>query len=79
MVAAILYRLKSGCQWRMLPTEKFFTTERKLSYNGVYHHVREWVKDGSFKTVWIALLKANHKLLDLEWRRAYWLSKQKSC
>jgi transposase len=65
IVAAILYRLKSGCQWRMLPVEQFFTSKAKLSRSGVYHHYREWVRDGSFKTVWIELLKANHQLLDL--------------
>ena len=65
IVAAILYRLKSGCQWRMLPVEQFFTSKVKLSRSGVYHHYREWVRDGSFKTVWIELLKANHQLLDL--------------
>jgi len=65
IVAAILYRLKSGCQWRMLPVEKFFTTQRRLSYNGVYYHFREWVKDGSFQTVWTELLRANHKVPDL--------------
>jgi transposase len=65
IVGAILYRLKSGCQWRMLPVEQFFTSKAKLSRSGVYHHYREWVRDGSFKTVWIELLKANHQLLDL--------------
>jgi transposase len=65
IVAAILYRLKSGCQWLMLPVEQFFTSKAKLSRSGVYHHYREWVRDGSFKTVWIELLKANHQLLDL--------------
>jgi transposase len=65
IVAAILYRLKSGCQWRALPVKAFFTTRKGLSYNGVYHHFSAWVKDGSFKRVWIELLKANHKLLDL--------------
>ena len=65
IVAAILYRLKSGCQWRMLPVEQFFTSKAKLSRSGVYHHYREWVRDGSFKTVWIELLKANHQLPDL--------------
>ena len=65
IVAAILYRLKSGCQWRMLPVEQFFTSKAKLSRSGVYHHYQEWVRDGSFKTVWIELLKANHQLLDL--------------
>ena len=65
IVAAILYRLKSGCQWSMLPTEQFFPAAQGLTAGGVYHHFRKWVKDGSFKKVWTALLKTNHKLLDL--------------
>jgi Transposase and inactivated derivatives len=65
IVAAILYRLKSGCQWRMLPAEQFFTPDKQLSYNGVYHHYSAWIKNGSFKKVWIELLRANHRLLDL--------------
>lgn len=65
IVAAILYRLKSGCQWRMLPVKQFFSLDKTLSHSGVYHHFSAWVKDGSFKKVWIELIKANHQLLDL--------------
>ncbi len=65
IIAAILYRLKSGCQWSMLPVEKFFTAQHRLSASGVYHHFSKWVKNGCFKNVWIALLKANHQFLDL--------------
>jgi transposase len=65
IVAAILYRLKSGCQWSMLPTEKFFTVPYRLTPAGVYYHYRKWVKNGCFKKVWIELLKVNHKHLDL--------------
>ncbi len=85
IVWAILYRLKSGCQWRMLPVDIFFR-DKKLSWQGVYYHFRAWVRDGSFKKVWIELLKANHRVLDLssiqldgsqtlakKRRRAHWL------
>lgn len=64
IVGAIVYRLKSGCQWRMLPLQQFFK-EEKLSWQGVYYHFRRWVKDGSFKKVWIALLKVHPTLLNL--------------
>ena len=64
VVQAILYRLKTGCQWRMLPLKEFFEPEA-LTWNGVYHHHREWVKDGSCRNVWIELLKANRSKLDL--------------
>lgn len=65
IIAAILYRLKSGCQWSMLPTEQFFTTGKKLTFGGVYHHFSKWVKDGSFRKAWMELLKANAAVLDL--------------
>lgn len=64
IVEVILYRLKTGCQWRMLPLKAFFEQEA-LSWSGVYHHHREWVKDGSWRRVWIEILKANHSSLDL--------------
>jgi len=65
IVAAILYRLKTGCQWSMLPVGQFFTRTKKLTPAGVYHHFSKWVKDGSFRKAWVALLKANAGVLDL--------------
>ncbi|WP_193788629.1 IS5 family transposase [Rufibacter ruber] len=64
IVSAILYRLKTGCQWRELPTKEFFDGER-LSWQGVYHHFRKWARDGSFRRVWVELLKSKRSLLDL--------------
>jgi transposase len=64
VVGLILYRLKTGCQWRMLPLQQFFTTE-SLSWQGTYYHFREWVKDGSWSKVWIAILSAHKDKLDL--------------
>lgn len=64
IIQVIFYRLKTGCQWRMLPMNAFVDTA-KLSWSGVYHHHREWVKDGSWKAVWVALLKAHKNRLDL--------------
>lgn len=64
IVQAILYRLKSGCQWRMLPVDLFFK-ERRISWQGVYYHFRQWVRDGSFKAVWVSVLKGHHSMLDL--------------
>jgi transposase len=64
VIGAIFYRLKTGCQWRMLPLQALFQ-KQTLSWNGVYYHHRRWVKDGSWKRVWIALLKQNKQRLDL--------------
>jgi transposase len=64
IIAAILYKLKTGCQWRELPTKEFFDNYR-LSWQGVYYHFRRWIADGSLRKVWIELLKQQRKLLDL--------------
>lgn len=64
IVQAILYRLKSGCQWRALPLRQFFEAE-PLSWQGVYYHFRRWVRDGSFRRLWTGLLRQNPRLLDL--------------
>lgn len=64
IIGAILYKLKSGCQWRQLPVKQFFAG-KSLSWQGVYHHFRKWVSEGSIRKVWIELLKQQRKLLDL--------------
>jgi len=64
IVSGILYRLKTGCQWRELPLKEIFS-DKGLSWQGVYHHFRKWARDGSFKNVWLELLKSQRRLLDL--------------
>lgn len=64
IVSAILYRLKTGCQWRQLPVKQVFT-KKVLTWQGVYYHFSEWVKDGSWVKVWISILSSNRKYLDL--------------
>jgi len=60
---AILYRLKTGCQWRQLPMKQFF--KEKYSWQSVYYHFQKWSKDGSWEKVWIHILKKYKHLLDL--------------
>lgn len=64
VVSAILYRLKTGCQWRQLPVKQVFT-KKVLTWQGVYYHFSEWVKDGSWTKVWISILSSNRRYLDL--------------
>lgn len=64
VVGLILYRLKTGCQWRLLPLKQFFSSQM-LTWSGVYYHFKEWVKDGSWTKVWIAILAAHKDKLDL--------------
>ncbi len=60
---AILYRLKTGCQWRQLPMKQFF--RGKYSWQSVYYHFQKWSKDGSWDRVWNNILKKYKYLLDL--------------
>ncbi|WP_299762666.1 IS5 family transposase [uncultured Pontibacter sp.] len=64
IVSAILYRLKTGCQWRELPLKEFFQGQG-LSWQGVYHHFQEWINDGSFRRAWVCLLKRHRRLVNL--------------
>jgi transposase len=64
IIAAIVHKLKTGCQWRELPTKEFFSGYR-LSWQGVYYHFRRWAADGSLRKVWVELLRKQRKFLDL--------------
>ena len=63
VVMAILYRLKTGCQWRQLPMKQFF--REKYSWQSVYYHFQKWGKNGSWERVWNSILKKHKHLLDL--------------
>ena len=64
IVKAILFKLKTGCQWRQLPVASFFQ-DYCLSWQGVYYHFRKWASDGSWRHVWIRLLARFRQVLDL--------------
>jgi len=63
VVQAILYRLKTGCQWRELPMKQFFKIHYK--WQSVYYHFQKWCKDGSFEMAWQEVLKKYKSILDL--------------
>jgi transposase len=64
IIEAILHRLKTGCQWRELPTKQFFS-DTILSWNTVFYHYNKWSKAGCWAKIWVNILKDNHKYLDL--------------
>ena len=64
IVNAILYKLKSGIQWHLLPVNTLIFSD-KLSWEAVYYHYRKWCKDGSWRKVWLQLLSGYKYLLDL--------------
>lgn len=63
VLRAIFYRLKTGCQWRELPTACFF--EKPYSHKTVFYHFNEWSKQGVWQKMWIHLLGKHKRHLDM--------------
>jgi transposase len=64
IVNAILYKLKTGVQWRYLPMEALFC-DTDYTWNSVYHHYQKWSKDGSWGVVWQTILNKYRGKLDM--------------
>jgi transposase len=64
IVRAILYRLKTGIQWRELPMRQLFG-RHLTSWNTVFYYFSKWSKDGSWYYLWTALLELNKSILDM--------------
>lgn len=64
LVGAILYKLKTGCQWRLLPVKELLG-ESGPGWQGVYYHFHRWAQDGSLRRVWVNLLRQKRRLLSL--------------
>jgi transposase len=65
LVSAMLYRLKTGCQWRELPLIEHFGREDAISWNTVFYHFNNWSKQGCWQAIWLNLLKNFRHCLDL--------------
>lgn len=64
VVECIFYRLKTGCQWRELPTKQFFS-DKVLHWNSVFYYYNKWSKADCWKRIWINILHKNLQYLDL--------------
>jgi len=64
IVKAIIYRLKTGCQWREIPIGAFCSSIL-ISWNSIYYHFRKWSKDDSWKTLWTKFLALNKFKLNM--------------
>ena len=64
VVNAILYKLKTGVQWHLLPCKSLIRSN-KVKYGAIYHHFNKWCKDGSWKKAWTNLLSHHKSFLDL--------------
>ena len=64
IVNAILYKLKTGVHWSLLPVSALFSG-KSLSWQSVYHHFRKWSVSGAWKVCWTELLGRHGHELDL--------------
>ena len=64
IVTAILYKLKTGCQWEHLPVRHFFSGEPP-SYKTVFYHYRKWCKLEDWEMMFSMLIRKYRSLLDL--------------
>lgn len=64
IINAILYKLKTGCQWQFLPVEALFT-DKVLGHGAVFHHYNKWRKAGEWKELWLKLLDKHRAEFDM--------------
>jgi transposase len=64
VVNAILYKLKTGCQWALLPVKVLFGG-KILSQGAVYYRYNKWRKSDEWKSVWVKLLDKYRNELDM--------------
>ena len=60
VIDGILYILRTGCQWKMLPSEYG-------SGSTCHRRFQEWNKLDVFKNTWIRLLKIYDNLIGINW------------
>ena len=63
VVNAILYKLKSGCQWRLLPMGHLLLENLRLSL--LFKHYRKWCKKGDWETAFSQNVKDNRDKVGL--------------
>ena len=64
IVECIFHRLKTGCQWRELPTKQFFA-DKVLGWNSVFYYFNKWSKADCWRTIWINILTKNREYLNM--------------
>lgn len=64
IINCILYKLKTGLQWYLLPVLQLFSKE-VLHYKTVFGYYRQWCKSGILKACWSSILQKNKSKIDL--------------
>ncbi len=62
---SILYKVKSGIQWNLLPTSAF----GKFSSSTAFNYFSIWVNNGLWKELWIRFLKIYSNKVGIRWFR----------
>ena len=63
IIKLILYRLKTGCQWRELPIKQFM--DDPYSWQAVFYFFNKWSQDGSWQMAWEYFVSEHKSLFDL--------------
>ena len=64
----VLYKLRTGCQWELLPMDKTEDGRPEASYQVPYYHFRKWSRDGSLQRLFdasIMTIRGELKLSEL--------------
>ena len=63
---AIIFRMRSGCQWNHLPREEF------PDDSSVHRTLQRWVEEGVVDLIWASLIEHCEELggVDWEWQAA---------
>lgn len=64
IINCILYKLKTGVQWHLLPINHLFSNF-VLHYKTVFGYYRKWSKADIWKSCWTEILKKNKAAIDL--------------
>ena len=64
MINTILYKLRSGCQWRLLPIGHLFSGEGP-GWKTVFCHFRKWSIKGEWQRIYSRILINNKNTPDL--------------
>ena len=55
VVESIIYKLKTGTQWRFLPLAEFFP-DYKPSWQSIYYYYYKWSSSGDWEDLWQSVL-----------------------
>lgn len=66
---AIIYKLRTGCQWKELPKERFG------SPSAIHAYFLHWLREGFFVAFWRAGLAEHEEMEGIAWR---WQGKDES-